>query len=202
MKCTTTILAASILAASASSSAAVVYRESSDGELSGNGLAPTVINIAAGSNEIFGRMGGGNGGLDRDYFVVTVPAAMQLTALLLLPNTSVLGGSSFIGVQAGNQLTVNPNAGSASGLLGWAHYRSSDIGTDILPKIGTGFGASGFSAPLGAGDYTLWLQETAGGSVTYGLDLQLQQVPVPLPPALFSFIAALALLRGCCQRTA
>lgn len=118
MKFTTTILAASILAASASSSAAVVYRESDDGELSSNGLTPTVIHIGAGSNEIFGRMGGGNGGLDRDYFVVTVPAAMELTALLLLPNTSVLGGSSFIAVQTGNQVTVNPNAGSANGLLG------------------------------------------------------------------------------------
>jgi hypothetical protein len=199
MQLTTTLLAAAILTASASSSAAVVYREIDDGELSSNGLTPTLITIGAGSNEIFGRMGGGAGGLDRDYFLVTVPAAMQLTALRLLPNTTVVGGSAFIAVQAGSQATVNPNAGSANGLLGWAHYRSSDVGTDILPKIGTGFGASGFSAPLGAGDYTFWLQETGGGTATYGLDLQLQ--PVPLPTALLGFSAALVLLRGRLRRS-
>ena len=200
MKYLTTLLAVSLLAASAASSAAVVYREVADGELSSSGLAPTLITIGAGSNQIFGGIGGGNGGFDRDYFVVTVPTTMQLTALRLLPNTSVVGGSSFIAVQAGNQVTVNPNAGSANGLLGWAHYRNSDVGTDILAKIGTGFGASGFTAPLGAGDYTFWLQVTGGGAVTYGLDLQLQQVPVPLPGALFSFTAALALLSSRRQR--
>lgn len=196
MKLTRTLLAVSILIASATSSAAVVYREIDDGELSGSGLTPTLVTLGAGSNQIFGRMGGGSGGLDRDYFVVTVPSTMQLTALQLLPNTSVLGGVSFIAVQAGKQVTVNPNAGSANGLLGWAHYRTTDVGTDILPKIGTGFGANGFTAPLGAGAYTFWLQETGGGTVVYGLDLQLQQVPVPLPGALCSFAAALALLRG------
>lgn len=89
MKLVTTVLAISILAASGVSSAAVVYREIDNGEFSSNGLTPTVISIGAGLNEIFGRMGGGSGGLDRDYFVVTVPTAMQLTALQLLPNTSV-----------------------------------------------------------------------------------------------------------------
>ena len=172
--------------------AAEVYRESVDGELSSNGLAPTAITLAAGSNQIFGRMGGGGGGADLDYFTVTVPTQMQLTALTLLSDTRVIG-VSFIGMQAGPQLTVDPRAGSANGLLGWMHYGATDIGTDILPTIGTGFGASGFTPPLGAGQYSFWLQETGAGSVTYGLDLQLQ--PVPLPTALPGFALALALLR-------
>ena len=191
MKIRPCCLAGLLLAASAAAPAAVVYREADDGELSGNGLSPTAVALAAGSNELFGSMGGGGGGADRDYFVVTVPAAMQLTAVTLLPATRVIG-VSFIGVQAGSQVKVNPLAGSANGLLGWLHYGATDIGTDILPAIGQGFGAGGFTPPLAAGDYTFWLQETGPGSVTYGLDLQLQ--PVPLPGALSSFALALTLM--------
>ncbi|HMM76330.1 MAG TPA: hypothetical protein PJ986_11520 [Gammaproteobacteria bacterium] len=188
-------IALAMLAMHITANAAVVYREADDGELSSNGLAPTAIAIGAGSNQIFGRMGGGGGGADRDYFVVTVPTDMRLTALNLLGETRVIG-VSFIGMQAGSQLTVNPLAGSANGLLGWYHYGASDIGTDILPAIGRGFGASGFTPPLSAGSYAFWLQETGTGSVTYGLDLQVQPLQaVPLPSALGSFALALGLLR-------
>lgn len=177
-------------ALSTAAHAAVVYDELQRGDLSGSGTSPTVITLGTGSNEIFGSMGGG-GGVDREYFVVTVPTAMQLTSLTLLSDTRVLG-VSFIGVQAGSQVTVNPLAGSANGLLGWYHYGASDIGTDILPEIGTGFGASGFTGPLPSGSYAFWLQETGGGGVTYGLDLQVQAVP--LPAALPAFALSLALL--------
>lgn len=179
------------LAAVTSVNAAEVYRESIDGELSSDGAAPTRIELAAGSNRIFGRMGGDGGSSDLDYFVIDVPTSMTLNALTLLDDTRVLG-VSFIGVQAGSQFTVNPLAGSANGLLGWYHYGASDIGKDILPAIGAGFGASGFTAPLPAGSYTFWLQETGPGSVIYGLDLQVQ--PVPLPPAMACFALALPLL--------
>jgi len=179
--------------------AAEVYRESIDGELSSDGLEPTRIELGAGSNQIFGRIGSGGGGTDLDFFVVDIPSAMQLSALTLLNDTRVLG-VSFIAVQAGEQFTVNPLAATANGLLGWHHYGASDIGTDILPAIGAGFGASGFTGPLPAGSYAFWLQETGGGSVTFGLDLQVQ--PVPLPSALGCLALSLPLLlRGRRRRT-
>lgn len=187
------LLFVALLLTSAATAAAVVHREADDGEFSSDGLNPTPVALAAGSNQIFGRMGGGGGGADRDYFVVTVPTSMRLSSVTLLSDTRVLG-VSFLGLQAGDRLTVSPFAGSANGLLGWVHYGSADIGTDILPALGRGFGATGFAPPLGAGAYTFWLQETGSGSVTYGLDLQLQ--PVPLPGAFVCFATALGLLRA------
>jgi hypothetical protein len=187
------------LAIISSVDAAQVYRESVDGELSSDGTAPTLIALAAGSNQIFGRIGGGGGGTDLDYFVVDIPTSMRLTSLTLLNDTRVLG-VSFIAVQSGTQVTVNPLAGSANGLLGWYHYGASDIGKDILPAMGAGFGASGFTAPLPSGSYAFWLQETGSGSVTYGLDLQVQ--PVPLPSALSCLALGLpVLLRGRRRKT-
>jgi hypothetical protein len=192
MKYVSTSLAMLAFLVSTAAHSAVVYSEIVDGEISGDGLNPTAITLAAGSNEILGRMGGGSGGIDRDYFVVTVPTSLRLTALTLLPSTRTLG-VSFIGVQAGNQVTVNPMTGTARGLLGWTHYGSADVGTDILDDISTGFGASGFTIPLGPGSYAFWLQENGAGTVAYGLDLQL--TAVPLPGALAGFAAALGLLR-------
>lgn len=194
----TVCLAMATFAASAAAQSAVVYREADDGELSGNGLSPTAITLGIGSNEIFGRMGGG-GGVDRDYFVVTIPESFQLTAVTLLEETRLLG-VGFIGLQAGGQLTVNPNAGSASGLLGWHHYGADDIGTNMLPAMAQGFGAAGFTAPLGAGQYAFWLQETGSGSVTWGLDLQMQ--PVPLPGAWIGLASALCVLQARRRRPA
>jgi hypothetical protein len=197
MKIITTSLAILTIVASVAAQGAVVYSEFTDGELSGFGLNPTPITLALGSNEILGRMGGSSGGADRDYFVVTVPTSVNLTTLKILPGTQVLGDSikpvSFIGVQAGSQVTLDPRTASANGLLGWSHYGAGDIDTDILPAISKGFGASGFTIPLGPGNYAFWLQETGSGTVTYGFDLQLQAVP--LPGALVSFAAALAVLR-------
>ena len=195
----TVCLLAAAVAANTAAEAAVVYREVDNGELSGNGLSPTEIPLGVGSNQIFGRMGGGGGGADRDYFFVNIPTAFELRSVTLLPETRVLG-VSFIGLQAGEQVTVNPNAGSANGLLGWSHYGAGDIGTDLLPTMAQGFGAAGFTAPLGAGSYAFWLQETGSGSVTWGLDLQVQ--PVPLPGALPGLVSALVLLQSRRRRAA
>ena len=72
------------------------------------------------------------------------------------------------------------NAADATGLLGWRHILIGDIGTDILPAMGTaGFGSTGFIPPLGAGDYAFWMQDTTLGTRPYGLDLVLASVPEP-----------------------
>ena len=68
-----------------------------------------------------------------------------------------LGALSFIGLQAGNEVTLPTNATRAAGWLGWDHYSPGDIDTDILPTIGTGLGATDFVPPLGAGDYAVCL---------------------------------------------
>src|SRR5690348_2858829 len=160
----------------ATAQAGVVYSESVSGDLSGSGLSPTLITVALGSNQVFGTTGRAAGVVDLDYFRLTVPVGEVLTGITILPGTAGLGalGDSFIGMQAGSQVTVLPTATDATGLLGWFHYDAGDIGTNILPLMGTsGFGSTGFTPPLPAGSYSFWVQELSTGTAPYGFDFAL-----------------------------
>ena len=164
--------------------AAVIYNESVSGDLSNSGLNPTVISVAPGSNQVFGTTGKNPATLiiDRDYFTFTVPNGLSLTAVTVLPGTKNLGphGDSFIGLEAGPEVTVLTTATTAAGLLGWDHYDSGDIGNNILPDMGSaGLGATGFTGPLGAGTYSFWIQEASVGTVPYGFDFTLTAAPEP-----------------------
>ena len=169
----------------ACSSAATITDESVVGDFSNSGAANTItkVNFTAGSNQILGATGRNSAGaVDRDYLTFTVPTGLGLTAITPLPGTQSAGplGLSFIGLEAGNQLTLAPTAATAAGLLGWAHYSTSDIGVNILNTMATpNTGSSGFSVPLGPGDYAVWIQELSSGSLHYGFDFALGQVPEP-----------------------
>lgn len=187
---------ATVLAAPAAQ-AAVAWDESVSGDLSGSGLTPTLISVALGSNQVLGTTGRVTS-TDRDYFTLTVPVGLQLNALTLLPGSTALG-VSFIGLQAGNQVTLPTNAADATGLLGWWHYGAADVGLDILGFMAKPTnGASGFSAPLGAGKYAFWVQDFGQGTASYKFDLVLGAVPEPASAALW--LAGLAGLAGLKQR--
>jgi hypothetical protein len=156
MRFVLTLLGAALLSTSAM---AAGYKESKSGDLSNDGLNPTKVKLVLGDNTIDGDYGN-NGGIDRDYFWVKIPDGQQLSAIVLDPATQVGGNKSFIGVQKGKQVTVDPNGGSPEGLLGWTHYETADEGTDILPAICVGAGAKGCTPPLKAGTYAFWVQET------------------------------------------
>lgn len=165
-----------------SAQGAVVYDESVAGDLSNSGSSPTVVHVRLGSNFISGSTGFGAAGIDRDYFSVTVPSGVALSSLTVLPGTSVGGDVSFIGVQVGSQVTVATDASTAAGLLGWMHYGEGNVNRDILPRIGTGEGATGFTGPLGPGTYSFWVQDFDNAPVTYDFDLTLTAaVAVPEP---------------------
>lgn len=168
---------------------ATVYDESVSGDLSGNGLAPTFVAMAGGSNVVMGTTGRENGVVDRDYFNITVPAGWLLTAITPMATTGVVGTSAFIALESGAQVTT-PVAGPATTLLGWHHYVVADVGNNILPLIGTGAGAIGFAGPLGAGNYAVWVQETGVGTVPYVMDFTLS--PVPEPTSALTLLAGLA----------
>jgi hypothetical protein len=154
------------------------YNESVSGDLSNNGLLPTVVSVSAGSNLIIGATGNPGTGTDRDYFTFSVPVGFSLSGITVQPGTSVLGTLSFIGIQAGSQVTA-PTGGPATVLLGWSHYNTADIGNDILPRIGTGGGAIGYSGVLPAGSYSIWIQEFGAGVAPYAFDFTLAPVPEP-----------------------
>ncbi|NJO93270.1 MAG: PEP-CTERM sorting domain-containing protein [Hydrococcus sp. RM1_1_31] len=120
----------------------------------------------------------------------------------------------FFGVQEGNRFdfVVPPEQNSASGLLGWTHLRSAQIGNDILAEIGSsnlspeesGFplpapwvpGATGFEAPLMAGDYTFWLRQGSDVNITVELDFETVAVPVAVPESFSLTGTAVALGLG------
>jgi hypothetical protein len=175
-------LAAVGLVGAAAARGSVIYDESVSGDLSNSGLAPTVLSVSPGSNQVFGTTGK-TAAIDRDYFTIVVPNGMVLSAITLLPGTQTLGtlGQSFIGVQAGPEVTVSTSATTATGLLGWYHYDTADIGSNILADMGSGgLGATDFSSTLPAGTYSFWVQEASAGTVAYGLDFAITAAAEPV----------------------
>jgi hypothetical protein len=174
-----------------------VYNESISGDLSNNGLAPTLLAFGMGNNDVFGTTGKSAAGvIDRDYFTFTVPEGMFLTGITVLPGTQTLGalGESFIGVESGPEVSVSTAAATAAGLLGWFHYGSGDINENILPMMGTsGLGSTGFTGFLPAGTYSFWVQEASVGSVNYGLDFT---VATPEPATWTMMLTGMGMLAG------
>jgi hypothetical protein len=133
-----------------------------------------------GSNVLAGATGRIAGVVDRDYLHVVVPSGFEWVALRVGTQTTVGGGGSFIGVAAGPVMPVAPDAADGSGLLGFRVYTLADRNTDILPAMATGGGgASGFTVPLPAGDYAVWIQELAPGAYGYRFSFVLAPVPEP-----------------------
>lgn len=173
------LAALSALALAASEARAdVVYNETTNGDLSNNGLIPTVISFHSGSNQVLGTTGRGST-VDRDYFTFTIPENNLFSGIWELPGTTA-GGVSFIGLQAGPQLTLPTNTQTAAGLLGWYHYDASLVNTDLFPLMSiSANGSSGFTPPLSSGTYTIWIQDFTPGTYTYGFDFRVTPVPEP-----------------------
>ncbi len=173
--------AAAGLALAAIPATATGYNETS-GDLSNLNTSPTAVTFGVGSNIISGTTGSTAGVIDRDYFTFTIAPDQQLTAIMVLDGTTSIAGRdpqnplSFIGLEAGGSLT-DPAAPVVGDLLGYTHYGPSLVGTDILDNIGAGAGAQGFSGPLGAGTYSVWIQEANAGTADYVFNFLVASVP-------------------------
>ncbi len=155
------------------------------GDFSGDGLNPTDIGaLEAGSNVVTAQQVGddsGSLGRDRDYFTFEVPEGQVLNAINLTQylNEEPTDTAGFIGIQVGGQVTTNPETGENSAdLLGGLIYGSGELNNDILALLAEGGNVQGtefpgFSLPLGAGTYTIWLNQGADLPTTVTLDLQL-----------------------------
>ena len=175
--------------------AATAWDEATNGDLSNNGLAPSFAALVAGSNQVLGTTGRtvAGGPVDRDYLHFTVPAGHVLQSLWVLPGQVTLGGGAFIGLAAGNVVTTPPEGFSAEGLLGWTLFGIDQEGSDILEIMSIpALGSSGFTIPLPAGDYSVWIQETGVGSAVYKLDFMVAEVPEA--PTALAMLGGLALL--------
>ena len=145
---------------------AALYDEAVDGEITDDATNPLALDLGNGSNVISGTVVAG----DIDYVTVHVPEGHVLSAIDHTEYESV-DDLAFIGVQEGTVFTEPPTETEVANLLGFFLFGVDSEGTDILPGIGEGQGAQGFTAPLEAGDYTFWIQQTGTDTVDYSFDM-------------------------------
>jgi hypothetical protein len=146
---------------------------------------PTFIALASGANDVLGMVSNVNGAVDRDYFTVTVPTGMVLSAINVLPNTALVSAAdkAFVGLSAGVGSPAPPPPNSMAGLIGYAHFQNANIGSNLLPAMGSSAGLPAFTPPLGAGNYSFWVQDTTAGTSAYGFQLVVTSVPEPTTTA-------------------
>jgi hypothetical protein len=180
------------LSASATAWASFVYDEAVDGDLSGDGLSPTVLVADVGSNSLTGTTGTG----DLDYLTFNVASGLRLDAVILAVYDSI-DQLAFIAIQNGSTFTEPPVGTDPANLLGWVHFGPALVGTDILDDMGLGDGAIGFTPPLPSGDYSFWIQQTGVDPVDYQMHFVLS--PVPVPAALPLLASGLLALGGCAR---
>lgn len=171
------VFAVAALTLVSSQSLAQGYTEGTD--LSNDPLAPTAVTLSVGGNLISGTTGRltGTDPIDADFLTFLLGPDEVLDSITVLTGTTT-HNLAFIGIDSGNQVTV-PGPG-ATGLLGWTHYDTGDIGTNILDDMSVpNMGSSGFGT-LGAGTYSVWIQEASPGDlVNYRFNFAVRSVPEP-----------------------
>jgi hypothetical protein len=189
-------IVALLCAALGAGAQAASYSESVNGELPSNRLAPFTWLLDAGDNMLQGSLNRAPTDVapDRDYVHIVVPKGHLWQALIAAQDITVGGSGSFIGLAAGATMPVDPDTGGPEGLLGYKIYTPADAGNDILDDMALGSGAQGFTRPLAAGDYTLWIQELNPGTFNYGFNFMLTAIPEPA--SAFLLAAGLAALAG------
>lgn len=166
-------LALVCLAAAMSRARAADYAEANTGDLSNDRLVPTPISLDATDNHISGSISNS----DLDYFAITIAAGSSLAAVHL-ESYSSSNSRAFIGMQSGPAFSVAPVDAVAELLLGYTHFGFDNvIGHDLLAAMGANLGVIGFTAPLPAGTYTMWINQTEAAPTQYGFDF----VVVPEP---------------------
>ncbi|SLN64974.1 Quinoprotein glucose dehydrogenase B precursor [Roseivivax jejudonensis] len=154
------------------------------GDFADDGTAPTDIGtLAEGITTVVASQQGDSapGGRERDYITFTVAEGQQLSGIVLRDWQTAESGTpqAFIGLDDGSVIAVDPvTFDGAEGLLGGYVYNTGDIVNpaisqdgNMLDELGDGdeqgttFGdGTGFSGPLPAGTYTIWLNQ--GGDIS------------------------------------
>lgn len=176
-----------LLGLAACSQAVVMWNETFQGDLSGDRLLPSQLQVSPGSNELIGTTGLS----DRDYFHFSLAPGQALTGIIVRDYVS-LDDISFLAVQEGTIITEDPLNANVGNLLGWSFFGTPEIGVDILPLMGSNWGSIGFVPPLTGTDYTFWLQQI-GDPTSYVLDFQV--VPEPSTVIVFAGLVGMVLRR-------
>ena len=167
----------------------VVYDESVSGDLSNDAASPTVIGTI--TDEILlvdGSVQSGSAGDTRDYFTITVPTGATLEAMRLVTYVDGTTGNDantgYAMIDEGTSSVV-PSTSTSSSLLGGSRlsrFYFPDSTVNMLVGFATGSqGGTGFSLPLGPGDYTINVQQTGPQLNVYGIQLEFDGIEAPCP---------------------
>ncbi len=153
---------------------AVNLSETDAGDFSDDPASPNSWPLGAGINQLSASTESG----DLDYVQFTVGNCDTLDTITVNAYSSDAGDPvAFFALQQGTSFTVTPAEAAAdtSSLFGFRHFGTADIGVDVLAEAGQAPGAVGFTSPLPAGDYALWLNQT-GSLSTYTFDFAVSRV--------------------------
>lgn len=197
------LLACCFVSTTQNAQAGFAFVETTTIDLSDNNLLPTVLGVATvgtNVNTVSGNTGIiRTGSVDPDIFSFEVPAGFVLDAIRLTQFTTT-SNTMFMSLAAGTtypysaeQIAAFPNMqlvlGSA--LVGTGPRVS--VGDNLLTEMATRSAAQqmgpGFIAPLPAGFYSVYIQETGNSSI-YSLSFNVSAVP---EPSLFSLIGFVTL---------
>ncbi len=172
----------------------VVYDEATMGELSADNTMPTQVffQFQPGTNTVVGEISQGTA----DIFTFNIAEGYQLSSLVLgaydppadrmfvAMSTGIEFPSSFDEVN-------DPFLPDTTDWLGSFLVGGANLNNDVLSLIGgpQNLGGSGFTPPLGSGDYSFYIQQT-GANTSYSLDFNVTAVPEPS----MTFACGLALL--------
>ena len=165
-----------------------LHDEGADGTtdpLSTDNLNPTPLgSTQPGSNLVSGYVEYAFSSGDMDVFTFTIEPGFQWSGLYVdayaYPNGANGDAGAFLAIDTGSSFPYNafdfqdPNI-DYNAFIGSTVFGTSDVGgSNILPRAGNLVG-SGFSGPLGAGTYTIYIQQT-GPASSYTLDLEVTSV--------------------------
>jgi len=184
-----TMVLTALLAVVSQAEAAVLWDESVSGDLTNNQAAPNAFTLSVGTNAVIGSLRTTASTDNQDWIALTVPAGLQLSALVLQSYTSA-DAQGFTGVQSGTNFVGSVN--NPASYLGYAHFGTGAqngslpatnlVGVDILPIMGDtnlAAGAQGFIPPLLNGTYTFLIQQTGPSQTAYEFDYVVTAVPEP-----------------------
>jgi hypothetical protein len=185
--------------------AVTFWDESINGDLSNNQSAPNAFTLGNGVNSVIGTVGTGD---MQDWIALTIPVGFTLNSVVLSAYTST-DLQAFTGFQIGS--SFSGSASTAGSYAGYAHFGTGAkngslpamnlVGQDLLPIMadnspgGTSADATGFTQPLGAGNYTFLIQQL-GASTTYQFDYNVTPIPEPGALALALLACGLLLLKA------
>lgn len=190
-----------VLALPLSRARAMNWDESTDGDLSNNGAAPTFVSLTSGSNLFTGTMGffGPNPqDFDADIWRFTIDPGYYLTGINLLAYSAPAANiQSFMALDDATTINMfDPSQHLSNGLWTEEFDGFGNTYTDLLAilDLGPEYGGTGFNGPLGPGNYTFWIQE-GSDPISYTIDFVVTPVPEPAGALLVGLAGMSALMR-------